>query len=133
MHPVRGAVAKRVLIIDDERLVADTLNMILKRAGFESTACYDASSALQWCRTSTPDVIVSDVVMPGMNGLDMAVQMKNQFPHCHIILFSGQAVTADLLQEYKVRGFNFDILPKPLHPDKLLGLIGTDNQKPNHA
>ena len=115
---------KRVLIIDDERLVADTLNIILKRAGFESTAFYDASSALRWCNSYTPDVIVSDVVMPGMNGLEMAVRMKSQFPNCRIILISGQAVTADLAEEFKVRGHNFDILPKPLHPQQLISLIG---------
>jgi len=133
MHLVRGDVTKRVLIIDDERLVADTLNIILQRAGFDSTAFYDATSALQWCHSYTPDVIVSDVVMPGINGLDMAVRMQKQFPKCHIILFSGQAVTADLVEEYKVRGYSFDILPKPLHPKKLIGLIGNEGDTPKHA
>jgi DNA-binding response OmpR family regulator len=63
------------------------------------------------------------VVMPGMSGIDLAVEIKDRFPACRVLLFSGQAATSDLLATARGRGHDFDVLPKPVHPKDLLARL----------
>jgi DNA-binding NtrC family response regulator len=115
---------KRVFVVDDERIIADSLATILNHSGYQASAFYDAESALLACELGNPDCIVTDVVMPGMSGVDLAVEIKDRFPACRVLLFSGQAATADLLATVRGRGLDFDVLPKPVHPRDLLAKIG---------
>ena len=109
-----------ILVVDDEERIADTLVLILQTKHYTAEAAYDAASALKICSQRTPDLVISDVVMPGMNGIDMAVIIRSQFPSCRILLFSGQAATADMLEDARRRGHQFELLAKPVHPEKLL-------------
>ena len=109
-----------VLVVDDEKHIADTLALILASKGYGSQAAYDGTSALEMCRERTPDLIITDVVMPGMNGIEMAISIRREFAACRILLFSGQAATADMLEEARGRGHEFEILAKPAHPEQLL-------------
>jgi DNA-binding NtrC family response regulator len=115
---------KRVFVVDDERIIADSLATILNHSGYQASAFYDAESALLACELGKPDCIITDVVMPGMSGVDLAVEIKDRFPACRVLLFSGQAATADLLATVRGRGLDFDVLPKPVHPRDLLAKIG---------
>ncbi len=58
--------------------------------------------------------------MPGMSGIDLAIQIKEQYPNCKVLLFSGLASTAGLLDEARRQGHDFEILAKPIHPSDLL-------------
>jgi CheY-like chemotaxis protein len=58
--------------------------------------------------------------MPGLNGVDMAMQLRDQMPHVHIMLFSGQASAADLLEGARSQGYEFELFPKPIKPDELV-------------
>ena len=69
--------AKRIFVVDDEKCIADTLAAILRKSGYEASAFYDAQSALAQFESCRPELVISDVVMPGMNGLDMAVLIEN--------------------------------------------------------
>jgi DNA-binding NtrC family response regulator len=115
---------KRVFVVDDERIIADSLATILNHSGYQASAFYDAESALLACELGKPDCIITDVVMPGMSGVDLAVEIKGRFPACRVLLFSGQAATADLLATVRGRGLDFDVLPKPVHPRDLMAKIG---------
>jgi DNA-binding NtrC family response regulator len=115
---------KRVFVVDDERIIADSLATILNHSGYQASAFYDAESALLACELGKPDCIITDVVMPGMSGVDLAVEIKDRFPACRVLLFSGQAATSDLLATVRGRGLNFDVLPKPVHPRDLMAKIG---------
>jgi DNA-binding response OmpR family regulator len=114
---------KRVLVVDDERIIADTLATIFRKAGYEAAPAYDGSSALSQCASFRPDLVISDVVMPGMNGIEMAILVKQRYPACKILMFSGQASTANLLEEARHRGYDFEILAKPVHPAELLARV----------
>jgi CheY-like chemotaxis protein len=114
---------KRVLVVDNERIVADTLAAILRNAGYETRVCYDESSAFSQCESFPPDVMITDVIMPGINGIQMAIQVRQRYPDCRILLFSGHAASVNLLEEARQNGHDFDTLEKTVHPSVLLAKI----------
>jgi len=114
---------KRVLVVDDEKVIADTLATILRNTGYESLSAYDGLGALLLCDTFCPELVISDVVMPGMNGIQLAMQIKQRYPDCKVLLFSGQAATANLLEEARRSGYDFEVLAKPIHPKELLAKL----------
>jgi len=118
--------AKRVFVVDDEECIADTLVIILRQSGYEATAFYDAESALEGIEAVLPELVISDVVMPGMNGVEMAVQIKERHPECKILLFSGNAAMADMLAFARRQGHDFELLTKPVHPADLLAKLATN-------
>ncbi len=113
----------KVLVADDERVIADTLTIILNQSGFEATAVYSGEKAVEMARTLQPNMLISDVIMTDMNGIDAAIQIRGILPDCKILLFSGQAATADLLEGARARGHEFEILAKPVHPQDLLARL----------
>lgn len=110
----------KVLVADDERVIADTLTMILNQSGFDARAVYSGEKALEVARTFTPDMLISDVIMADLNGIDAAIRIRALLPGIKILLFSGQAATADLLEKARTQGYEFEILAKPVHPQDLL-------------
>ncbi len=113
----------KVLVVDDERVIADTLAIILNKNGFDAAAVYTGTAAVERARAVQPDLVISDVIMPDMNGIEAAINIRKFLPSCKILLFSGQAATADLLKEARERGHEFDILAKPVHPQDLLAKL----------
>jgi len=122
---------KQIFVVDDEHCIADTVAVILRRAGYEATAFYDAQSALEQIELCCPDLVITDVVMPGMNGVEMAVLIRDRHPDCRILLFSGNAATADFLGNVRKQGYDFDLLAKPIHPSDLLARIKSATQPPS--
>ena len=114
----------RVFVVDDEGVIASSLAMILRfQGGFHATSFTDPMAALQAARIDAPDLLISDVVMPGLTGIDLAIQVQQHCPGCKILLFSGQAATGHLLESVRDRGYNFQLLSKPVHPADLLAKI----------
>ena len=118
---------RRVLILDDEQVIANTLALILNRSGFEARAVYTAESAIEIARELSPNVLISDVIMQGTTGIDAAIRICEIVPDCHVILFSGQAATADLLERAEANGHRFELLVKPIHPRALLDRLNKIN------
>ena len=110
----------KVLVVDDERVIADTLSMILNQSGFDAREVYSGERALELATTFAPDMLISDVIMADLNGIDAAIQIRALLPRIKILLFSGQAATADLLEKARARGYEFEIMAKPVHPQDLL-------------
>ena len=123
--------AKRIFVVDDEKRIADTLVTILNNSGYEALAFYSAESALALSASVCPELVISDVMMPGMTGVQMAVLFKTRYPECQILLFSGQASTANLLDDARKEGYDFELLAKPIHPKDLLAKLGrNDSPRP---
>src|SRR5579871_4389483 len=100
-----GRVQKiKVVIVDDEAIIADTLVQILQGEGFEAIAAYTGDSAVELALTQKADVVISDVVLPGMDGVEVGMKIRESLPACRIILFSGQAATLDLLRKAREHG-----------------------------
>ena len=120
--PVSSNAERFVLVVDDEPLVADTLAMILSQAGFEARPVYDAKAALHAARQRSPGFLLTDVRMPETNGIELAMQMADEFPACEILLFSGNATGADL-EGARRAGYEFPLMEKPIHPEHLVRYI----------
>jgi DNA-binding NtrC family response regulator len=112
-----------VFVVDDEAVIADTLATILKNAGFEATAFHSPESVLRDANGVSPDLLITDVAMPGMTGIELAITVKSKHPECKVLLFSGQAGMTDLLERARQELPEFDFLPKPVHPTDLLAKI----------
>jgi len=112
-----------VFVVDDEPVIAQSLAVILKQAGFEASAFDHPDKAIAARAKLLPDLLISDVMMPGMTGIELAIHFRKAQPECKVLLFSGQAVTADLLREARQRGYDFDLLSKPVHPADLLAKL----------
>lgn len=118
-----GVPKSKVLVADDEQVIANTLAIILNQAGFEALAVYSGEKAIEALDTFQPDMLISDVIMTGMTGIEAAIVTRQKMPKCKILLFSGQAATADLLEKARAEGHEFEILAKPVHPTDLLAKL----------
>jgi len=114
---------RKILVVDDQKLIADTIVQIFQDAGFEAVAAYDGWSALEIVGRLRPDLLLSDVLMPQMNGVQLAIAMRRNHPETKIVLFTGQAGISEILLEGKEKGYEFELLPKPIHPLKLIERI----------
>jgi DNA-binding response OmpR family regulator len=110
----------KVLVSDDERVIADALATILNRAGFDASAVYTGTDEIESARAIRPDFIISDIIKPDMNGIEAAIRIREFLPDCKILLFSGQSATVDLLNTAMDNGLEFGFFPKPVHPQTLL-------------
>ncbi|HVR09757.1 MAG TPA: response regulator [Thermoanaerobaculia bacterium] len=110
----------RILIVDDEAVIADSLALIFRASGFEARSVYSGERAMELASSFEPDVLISDVVMRGVTGIEVGIYVREHLPACRVLLFSGQAATSDLIQAADTKGYHFDILTKPVHPNVLL-------------
>jgi len=113
----------RVLVADDEQVIANTLAIILNQAGFDARAVYSGEKAVEVADSFQPNMLISDVIMTGITGIEAAIEVRAKLPNCKILLFSGQAATADLLEKARAQGHEFEILAKPVHPTDLLAKL----------
>ena len=110
----------RILVVDDEVLIADTIVQILNRNGFIAEAAYSGAQAVEVARVHCPELVLSDVMMPHVDGVEAAIAIRDLCPDTRIVLFSGQAATVEILARARERGHNFELLPKPIHPTQLI-------------
>jgi CheY-like chemotaxis protein len=113
-----------IFVVDDEPFIASSLAAILRMNGFSAKFFTCPLEALAAARSESPDLIISDVTMPGISEIDLAIQIRAQYPNCKILLFSGQAATSDLLENARAQGYDFRLLQKPVHPSEFLFEIG---------
>jgi len=112
----RHRIRPHTLVIDDDVAVADTLAMVLNSEGFDARAVYSGEEGVELARSFEFDFLVTGVVMPQMNGIDAAIQIRKLLPKCKIILVSGDNDTSALLHNAQSQGYRFEILAKPVHP-----------------
>ncbi len=115
----------RILLADDHTIVRQGLARLLKdQPGFEIVGeAINGRMAIEKALTLKPDVVVMDIAMPILNGIEAAINIRGFLPFCKVLLFSGQAATAGLLDEARRHGYEFEILSKPVHPQDLVAKL----------
>ena len=113
----------QVLVVDDERVIAETLVQILKQAGFEAQCLYDGAAAIDKAKNCPFDFLICDVVMDGVNGIEASIEIQKTLPNCKVLLISGNNATSELLAAAEIKGYTFDILAKPVHPTQIIGKL----------
>jgi CheY-like chemotaxis protein len=124
---------RKILIVDDEVPVADSLELIFSCRGYEARAVYSADQAIELLAKWQPDLAIIDVMLPQMNGIELAAVLRANYPTCRLLLISGHPGTGELLNDARALGNTFEILAKPLHPTFILEtvsslLVGTNGQ-----
>jgi DNA-binding response OmpR family regulator len=114
---------KRVLVVDDNEVIANTLSMVLRSAGYYAVAAYSGKQALELLRSDSIDLLLSDVMMPQMTGIELAIEATRKRHVQSVLLMSGVSATADLLTNARKLGYHFEILAKPMHPDEVIDRI----------
>lgn len=115
----------RVFVVDDEAVIAMTLTRILQNSGYAAEYFTDSITALEKARDEQPDLVLSDVMMPRLTGIELAIAVKQASPSSQILLFSGQTATVDLMKSAREQGHDFTLIHKPVHPTELLARIAT--------
>jgi DNA-binding NtrC family response regulator len=112
-----------VFVVDDEEEIAKMFAVVLQMNLFNAIAYSDPLLALQAAEQKPPDYLLTDVVMPGMNGIELAIQVKAVAPQCKMLIFSGQEDSEKLIEKARERGYDLTLVLKPIHPTKMVELI----------
>ena len=104
-------------------MIAETVALILRIEGYKAQFFVNPFEALKAAEAAAPDLLISDVMMPQLNGVKLAIRFSQNWPRCRILLFSGNAGTLDLLKDARLEGFDFTLVGKPLHPSNLMDHI----------
>jgi two-component system phosphoglycerate transport system response regulator PgtA len=114
----QGSAATRVLVVDDDKMTADTLTAVLRQAGFAAQALYSGEETLEWIEKNHPHVVLTDICMRKVSGIDTAVRVRELHPECRILVFSASTLTAT--QRDEIERLHLEFLERPLHPRDLL-------------
>ena len=111
----------RVLVVDDDRLVADTICLIYKANGFDSEARYSAMEGLERARSYEPNLMLCDVTMPEISGLQLADSVAELLPETRMLLLSAYSSNAAHVQAHsRYSRRPLKLLSKPCRPDDLM-------------
>jgi DNA-binding response OmpR family regulator len=110
----------KVIIVDDETNIGNSLAATFTNRGYGSKTAFSAELAVEIIAGWEPDLAIVDVGLPKMNGIDLAIALKNGHPSCRVLLFSGQPSTDNLLAHAEADGHLFEIVAKPAHPTVML-------------
>jgi CheY-like chemotaxis protein len=112
---------QRVLVVDDDRLVADTLALVFRKSGFEARAVYSADDALACAREFAPHLLLCDVSMPARDGLTLLPEISEELPACRIIMLTGFYSNLKQVRDHASKlSRPIGILTKPCPPSELL-------------
>ena len=120
---MQDAKKARILVVDDEPRIADILALIFQRDGYTASAVYNGRDALARIAVDPPELVIADVVMPGLDGIELAKMIRSAHPDCRILLFSGNVDTHQLLVAAEQQGHAFEVLAKPVPPPTMLAKV----------
>lgn len=112
-----------ILVVDDETAITDTLTEILNRSGYATMKAYDGEEALQIALMTPPNLLITDVILPGMTGIELAITVGRIYPDCKSLLCSGQSIALELQNCAASEGHRFTLLTKPVHPTEILARV----------
>jgi CheY-like chemotaxis protein len=121
----KGVPMHRILVVDDETLIADTLGLIFRRHGYEARVTYSADEALECARAFDPHLLLCDINMPKRSGFELMDDFSREQPECSVLVLTGHSSNAARVREMSAKPRRVTrVLTKPCHPDILLREAG---------
>src|SRR5258706_16216464 len=121
MNPPPAAVAvPSILVIDDEQGILETLRILLKNEGFEVTIAQGGKAGLEQLKGSAPDIVLTDLKMPGVTGIEILAAVREQDPETPVILMTAQASLQSAIQAVNQGAFYY--IQKPFSNDDLVAI-----------
>ena len=112
----------RILVVDDDKTIAETLSAILQEKGYEVAAAFSGEEAVAKADGFLPDLLLSDVNMGRMNGIEAATRITAKLPDCRVLFLSGHISMAEVMSAAP-EGLVYSFASKPIHPLDLLSAI----------
>jgi CheY-like chemotaxis protein len=113
----------RILVVDDKQIIALTLSAILEIAGYEVETAFNAKEAVDKAAIFHPNLLLSDITLGAMNGIDAAVQITATLPECKVLFLTGHASMSDILKSPPPEHLVYSLMSKPAHVPDLLNAI----------
>src|SRR5262249_27624529 len=110
-------------VVDDEPAIVESLCMVLEAHGYHATGANSGEEAIAVAADLCPHLLLSDIMMPGLNGFETALRIKELCPDCRLLFFSGYAQKPGIADEMRKSGHRFELLSKPMPPAALLQKI----------
>ncbi|PVU81402.1 DNA-binding response regulator (plasmid) [Cellulomonas sp. WB94] len=128
--PAAGPAAHRALVVDDEEPLARLVAGYLERDGFEVHVAFDGLDALELARSVDPDVVVLDLGLPGMDGVEVCRELRT-FSDCYVVMLTARADEVDTLIGLAVGAD--DYVTKPFSPRELTARVGVMLRRPRRS
>ena len=122
----------RVLVVDDEREFATTITERLSLRGYEASAAFSAEEAIAAVGTAAPDVVLLDLNLPGVRGVELLMTLRQLLPHGEIILLSGHLDLAEKIEGVRIDAFGLLLKPVEL-PELIAKIDAAQTKKRAHA
>ncbi len=112
----------RILVVDDEESIRETLGIFLRKAGYEVELAEHVPAAQQWLKDGAFDVVVTDIIMPRLTGVELLEMIRQQWPRVKVILMKGQPTMETAAATVRVGAY--DYLTKPIVKEDILHRVG---------
>jgi CheY-like chemotaxis protein len=122
VHMASSSRSARILVVDDEQIIALALAAILEKNGYDVEKAFSGDEAVAKAADFNPDLLLSDVSMGTMTGIEAATQITAKLPRCRVLFLSGHASKADIAEAAPKR-MVYSFASKPLHPADLLSAL----------
>jgi CheY-like chemotaxis protein len=113
----------KILVVEDEAVVLHTLQLILKQHGYEVRGARDGAEAVSAAPAFSPNILLCDINLPDIDGIQVSLAIKNLLPNCRVVLLSGEISSTELLDEAERQGYRFEVVAKPTEPQELLRIL----------
>jgi len=110
-----------ILVVDDEKIIHESCGRILREEGYEVETALSGQEALQKLKERQYDLVLTDIRMPGMDGIETLEKMKEEIPDITVVMFTGYSSVETARGSMKLGAF--DYLPKPFTPEELLAVV----------
>jgi len=112
-----------LMVLDDDNAVRQTWTIIFRRQGYEVVPVDCGEAAIAAARERAPDVLLADIRLPDMTGIEAARRVHEIAPACHILFISGDSDSGEAIEQARAQGATFEVLPKPISPPDLIRRI----------
>ena len=112
-----------LMVLDDDNAIRQTWTIIFRQRGYEVVPVDRGAAAIEAAHLRAPDLLLADIHLPDMSGIEVARRIQQIAPACQILLISGDSGSNEALDEARAQGVSFEVLPKPISPADLIRRI----------